>query len=106
MLPCPHCKNPVDLRRLEHQGVLASHRVCPHCKESFEVDPKTRRRQTAFIVLATVSLVLTVLMYFDFHRWAVFAVPTYVILGALIYLANKRVYLVKYDPGPSNSEEP
>lgn len=85
--------------------MLASHRICPHCEESFEVDPHTKRRQAAFIILATVSLILTVLMYFDFHQWALFAISTYVVLGALIYLANKKVYLVKHNRGASNPEK-
>jgi len=104
MLECPHCRNAVDLRNLKHQGMLASHRVCPHCEGLFEVDRHTKRRQAAFIGFALVSLVFTVLMYFDFCQWAFFSISTYVILGALIYSANRKVYLVKYDRGTPNSE--
>lgn len=105
MLACPHCGDSVDLRKLKHQGMLASHRVCPHCEGPFEVDPQTKRRQAAFIVLATISLIFTVLMYFDFQRWVLFAIPTYVVLVALIYFANRKVYLVKHDRNASQSEE-
>jgi CXXC-20-CXXC protein len=105
MLECPHCGNPVELRELKHQGMLASYRVCPHCGEKFEVDRHTKRRQAVFIVLAMVSLIFTVLMYFNVHEWAAFAISTYVVLGALIYFANKKVYLVKYYRDESNSEK-
>ena len=69
------------------------------------MDPHTKRRQAAFIVLATVSLIFTVLMYFNFRGWALFGIPTYVILGALIYSANRKVYLVKHDRAKTRSEE-
>jgi uncharacterized protein YbaR (Trm112 family) len=105
MLSCPHCRGPVELRKLKHQGMLASHRICPHCAEAFEVDPHTKRRQAAFIVLAIVSLIFTILMYFDFRGWALFGIPTYVILGALIYSANRKVYLVKHDRAKTRSDE-
>ena len=97
MLTCPHCDSPVDLRVLRHQGMLASHRMCPRCDGSFEVDPFTKRRQLAFIVLALVSFALTVLMYFDFRQWAALAIPSYAVLVTFVYFANKKVYLVKYE---------
>ena len=97
MLSCPHCNAEVNLRALKHQGVLASHRICPTCAKPFEVDPSTKRRQAAFIALALVSLVLTILMYFNFRQWALFAISSYVVLGMLIYFANRKVYLVKYE---------
>ena len=97
MLRCPHCERPVDLRALRHQGMFASHRICPTCGESFEVDPHTKRRQAAFMVLALISLVLTILMYVEFRQWAPFAIPSYVVLGVFVYFANKKVYLVKHE---------
>lgn len=97
MLTCPHCGGSVDLRALKHQGMFTSHRICPTCNGAFEVDPKTKRRQAGFIVLAIVSLILTILMYFAFRQWALFAIPSYLLLGALIYFANRKVYLVKYE---------
>jgi hypothetical protein len=44
-------------------------------------------------------------MYFNFRGWALFGIPTYVILGALIYSANRKVYLVKHDRRKTRSEE-
>lgn len=95
MLNCPHCRTPVDLRKIKHQGMLVSYRVCPACNQAFEVDPKTKRRQAAFIVLALVSLVLTVLMRGDVQKWLPYALPSYLLLSAVIYYGNKRVFLVK-----------
>ncbi|MDH5668831.1 MAG: hypothetical protein OEY86_12540 [Nitrospira sp.] len=71
----------------------------------FEVDPNTKRRQAAFIALALLSLVLTILMYFDFRQWAPFSISSYVVLGVLIYWASSKVYLVKYDLAKSKSRE-
>jgi len=103
MLTCPHCESPVDLRTLKHQGMFASHRICPTCGGSLEVDPHTKRRQAAFILLAVLSLIFTVLMYIDFRQWAPFAIPSYALLGGLVYFANQKVYLVKYE---NNSRKP
>ncbi len=97
MLFCPHCESPVDLRKLKHQGMFAAHRICPTCGKAFEVDPRTKKRQAAFIVLALVSLILTILMYFYFRQWAPYAILSYLVLGVLIFYANSKVYLVKHE---------
>ena len=103
MPACPHCCNPIDLRRIKHQGLLVSHRICPTCDQAFEVDPKTKRRQAGFIVLALISLVLTVLMYGDAKRWLPYAMPSYLLLGAAIYYGNKKVYFVKSEEAKGKS---
>jgi hypothetical protein len=69
--------------------------MCPACNQAFEVDPTTKRRQAAFIVLALVSLVLTVLMWVDVTKWLPYALPSYLLLGAAIYFGNRRVFFVK-----------
>ena len=97
VLTCPHCDDSVELRALKHQGLFASYRICPTCNGAFEVDRHTKLRQAGFIVLATVSLILTILMYYDFRQWGLFAIPSYLLLGILIYSANRKVYLVKYE---------
>lgn len=78
--------------------MFSSHRICPTCEGAFEVDPQTKKRQAAFIALAMPSLILTILMYFEFRQWAPFAVFSYLVLGVLIYFANRKVYLVKVEP--------
>jgi hypothetical protein len=103
MLSCPHCEDAIDLRTLRHQGLFTSHRICPTCEAAFDVDPQTKKRQAAFILLAIISLILTIFMYFDFRQWAPFAIPSYLILGVLIYFANRKVYLVRYEPTKSES---
>lgn len=95
MPACPHCCKPIDLRKIKHQGFLASYRVCPTCDQAFEVDPKTKMRQAAFMVLALISLVLTVLMYRNPERWLSYALFSYLLLAVAIYNGNKRVYFVK-----------
>ena len=94
MLACPHCGAAIDLRKIKHQGWLAFYRICPNCNQAFEVDPQTKRRQAAVLVLALISLVLTVLMYGDVRKWIPYTVPSYVLLGAAIYYGNQRVSFV------------
>ena len=97
MPTCPHCRTQIDLRKIKHQGFLESYRICPACNQAFEVDPRTKRRQAVFIVLALVSLVLTVLMYVDVKKWLPYAALSYLLLGAVIYYGNRRVFFVKSD---------
>lgn len=95
MLSCPHCGAPIELRKIKHEGLLASYRICPTCDGAFEVDPKTKKRQGAFIILALVSLVLTVLAYTDGWMWLPYALMSYLLLGGVVYHGNKRVLLMK-----------
>lgn len=60
----------------------------------FTVDPDTKYRQALFIVVALLSLVLTLFLYFDDIAWLIPAVVSYCALGLLIYRGNKKVYLV------------
>lgn len=85
--------------------MLVSYRICPACNQAFEVDPKTKRRQAVFIVLALVSLVLTVLMYVDDTKWLPYALLSYVLLGAVIYYGNKRVFFVKSAGAKGKAEQ-
>ncbi len=106
MPACPYCNEPVDLRAIKHQGMFSAHRICPTCNQPFEVDPKTKQRQAVFIVLALLSLVLTILMYADVRKWVAYAISSYLALAVLIYYANGKVYLVKSErPGQSPKED-
>jgi len=46
------------------------------------------------IIIALVSLVLTLLLYYRGTEWLAPAIGSYVILGMIIYWGNKRVFLV------------
>jgi len=94
MLNCPHCQREIILRNLKHQGMFKSYRVCPGCGGCFTVDVATKRRQAAFIVVALGTLVFTLLLYYRGTAWLVPTIVMIVLLGGLIYWANKRVYLV------------
>ena len=59
-------------------------------------DIKTRYRQAIFIFIAIVSLVLTVLLYFQGTEWLIPAMISYLILALLIYWGNKHIFLVPY----------
>lgn len=94
---CPHCGARIEIAKLPHQGLIQSLRECPHCHGLFQVDPDTRRRQAAFILIALVSLVLTALLYTQGVRWLWPACASYALLGGLIFWANGKVYLVAAD---------
>lgn len=95
MLACPHCSAPIDLREIRHEGLLATHRFCPVCKQPFEVDTRTKKRQALFLVILLISLVLTVLSYIYGRTWAPFAVASYFLAGGVLYYGNRNVQLVK-----------
>jgi len=95
---CPHCQVPVDIRSLRYQGMFKSYRICPNCQGLFEVDAKTKQRQALFIVLALVSLALTILLYYRGTGWLFPACVSYVLLAVLIYWGNVKVYFVPADP--------
>ena len=76
--------------------MFKNYRICPGCEGRFTVDKATKGRQAAFILVALVSLVLTILMHFRGNDWMIPALLSYVILTGLIYWGNKKVYLVPY----------
>ncbi len=96
MPSCPHCQSEIVLRLLKHQGLLRSERICPYCGGAFTVDALTKRRQAWFIVLAVISLLLTVLSYFEFADCLSLALVSYLLLGALIAWGNRKVKLVPF----------
>lgn len=63
----------------------------------FTPDTKTKHRQMICIFIALVSLVLTVLLYFEGIKWLLPAVVSYLVLGLLIYWGNRHIYLVPYN---------
>lgn len=95
MPACPHCSTSIDLSKIKHEGLFAAHRICPVCKQSFEVDTTTKRRQAVFMVILLVSLVLTVLLYIDGWKWVPYAVASYFLAGAVLYWGNKNLRLIK-----------
>lgn len=97
MHTCPHCSVEIIIRELPHQGLFASFRVCPECNEKFTVDKKTKYRQALCIFLATISLVLTILLYFQGTQWLEASIISYVAVGILIYRGNKRLFYIPYE---------
>ena len=92
------------MNELDHPGLFENYRVCPGCGGRFTPDTRSKQRQAFFIVVALISLVLTLLLYFDGTGWLLPAVMSYGILGFLIYWGNRRIYLVPYrdDRGKSH----
>ena len=84
------------MRSLRHQGMFKNYRVCPSCNELFTVDSATKRRQAAFIVVALISLALTLLLCFSGQNWLVPALASYATLAGLIYWGNRHVFFVPY----------
>ncbi len=104
MQRCPHCSTEIQIRKLPHPGLLQNYRVCPGCGGRFTVDSDTKYRQAVFIVVAMISLVFTLLLYFDDPAWLSPALASYVVLGLLLYWGNKKVFFVPCNNGgaPTN----
>jgi uncharacterized protein (DUF983 family) len=96
MLTCPHCGDEICIRELPHQGLFKSHRICPKCDGSFTPDTDTKYRQAVFILILIISLVITLLLYFEGTWWLIPAIFCYVTLGIILYWGNKHMFLVPY----------
>jgi hypothetical protein len=102
---CPHCSAEIRVRELPHPGLLQDYRICPKCGGSFTADADTKYRQALFIVVALISLVFTLFLYFeDTAGWLIPALSSYIVLGLLLYWGNKKVFFVPYNKGkyPAN----
>ncbi len=96
MLKCPHCAHSIVLNELPHPSLFANYRVCPSCQELFTIDKDTKYRQVFSLVVALVSLIFTLLLYFEGNEWLIQAIISYIILGLIVYRGNKQLYLVPY----------
>jgi uncharacterized membrane protein len=105
MQTCPHCHTRIRISELPHQGFFKSFRICPDCGGSFIVDRKTRQRQAVFIVVALISLILTVKLTHGGSEWLLPALISYVIMGMLIYWGNRQVVFVPYDKDRNASDD-
>jgi len=105
MQRCPHCRTEIIIRELPHQGFFRSDRVCPKCNGNFTVDADTKRRQALFIIILLISLIFTLLLYYNVTNWLIPALTSYIVLGLLIYWSNKKVFLVPYNNAPEKTEE-
>ena len=97
MLACPFCRIEIRMNELDHPGLFKNYRVCPNCGGTFTPDIRTKYRQAVFIVIAFISLILMLLLYFEGTDWLTPAVISYLILGFSIYHGNKLIYLVPYE---------
>jgi hypothetical protein len=97
MQRCPHCSVEIHVRELPHQGLFKNFRICPNCGGSFTVDPDTKIRQAVFTILAVISLVFSVLLYYQGEKWLIPAIDSYVVFGLLIYWGNRKVVFVPYE---------
>ena len=105
MQTCPHCNIEIRVKELRHQGLFKNYRICPDCGGSFTVDQKTKHMQAAFIVFAIISLVYTILLYYQDFKWLIPALVSYVVLGLLIYWGNRKVFFVPYEKGHNLTED-
>ena len=68
----------------------------PKLRGGFTVDTDTKYRQAAFLVIAIISMVFTILLYYHGSKWLIPALVSYAVLGLLIYWGNKKLLLVPY----------
>jgi hypothetical protein len=99
MPECPHCKKVIDGNDLRDQFSIKSYRLCPSCDNPFTVDPATRYRQVIGLVIALISLAITLCLYFRGTDWLIPAIISYIILGLYIWWGNKRVEFVPNKKG-------
>jgi len=104
MQTCPHCGIEIRLKEVPYQGMFDNFKVCPSCGGKFTVDPDTKYRQAIFIFITLVSLVFTILLYFNGLDWLIPSLVSYVFWGLLFYWGNRKLFLVPYgkDQNPNN----
>jgi hypothetical protein len=96
MLTCPACNTEIDPREIVDRFSLKPYVTCPHCQIPITVDSATKRRQALAIVVAVVSLILTVGWCFMNKAWFVASIASYVVLVGWIAWSNPRVHYVIY----------
>jgi len=55
--------------------------------------------------MTLISLVVTLLLYFDGTAWLIPAVISYILAGAVLYWGNRKVYLVPYNKGQKSDSD-
>jgi len=105
MQRCPHCRKEIVIRELPHPDLVQNYRICPHCGGSFTVDSDSKRRQAIFLIMTLISLVFTLLLYFDGTAWLIPAVISYIFWGAVLYWGNRKVYFVPYSKGQKSDSD-
>ncbi len=97
MPECPHCKQVIEGKDLQDQISFKRYRTCPSCAQPFTVDVSTKYRQAIGLLIALISLALTLGLFYQGTDWLIPAIISYIILGLLIYWGNKRVIFVPYE---------
>lgn len=105
MQTCPHCNIEIRVRELPHQGLFETFRVCPNCEGRFTVDTDTKYRQATCILIAVISLVFTILLYFRVSEWMIPALLSYVVLGLFIYWGNRKLFFVPYEKDQNRTDD-
>ena len=93
MPECPHCRKVIDGKYLRDTFSFKAYKDCPFCAHPFTVDVATKYRQAVGLVIALISLGLTL----GGVAWLVPAIISYIFLGLYIYWGNKRVVFVPYE---------
>lgn len=96
MLHCPHCKTTINLKELKHPGLFEDYRECPQCSGKFTPDKKTKTLQKLCIFFGLISLLLTMLLYFEGTSWLIPSLISYLVVAGIIYKGNRHIYLVPY----------
>jgi len=106
MSDCPHCKNEIDGKYLREQFSLKPYKSCPSCRGLFTVDSSTKQRQALGVIIALISLLLTLGLFSMGEKLFIPAAISYIVLGFYIYWANKLVKFVPYDKDENASKDP
>ncbi len=104
MFECPHCKQVIEGKDLRDQFSFKRYRTCPSCTQQFTVDVSTKYRQAIGILIALISLALTLSLIYQGTDWLIPTIISYIILGLFIYWGNKRVIFVPYKKDRNTSK--
>ncbi len=99
MPECPHCRQVIGGKDLRNQFSFKPYRPCPSCARPFTVDASTKYRQAIGLVIALISLVLTLGLFFRGTDWLTPAIISYIILVLFLHWGNKHVVFVPYEKG-------
>ncbi len=105
MHKCPHCKDEIDGKYLSEHFSLKPYKTCPSCGSLFTVDRSTKLRQAIAIIIAIISLTLTLGLFTMGVELFIPAVISYIVLGFYVYWANRLVLFVPYENNRNTKKE-
>jgi transposase-like protein len=93
---CPACGSDMRSRSLWSPLSLKPYRVCPDCNAKYTSDSKSKRRQVPIMVLALISLGLSIGVTLRRSDWLLPAFVSVIVLGVYVGYAVSKITYVRY----------